>query len=80
MPRPKNIALPETIAAFCEKMDALEHECDVEIFEVHRGEDPFWDSLWDHPVIWSLVTGICCAVLPVAGILAWHISRGGMIF
>ena len=62
---------------FCVKMDELALECEMEVYEIHRGEDRLWDSLWDHPTVWTVVLGTLGAVLPMMGLLAWHISRGG---
>lgn len=79
MSRGKNPSLKLELNDFCTKMDELALECEMEIYEVHRGEDPLWDSLWDHPTVWSLFLGISAAVLPFLGLLAWHVGRGGQV-
>lgn len=71
--------LAPAINNFKARMDELALECDMEIFELHRGEDPFWDFLWDHEKSVTAVIGIVGAVAPIMGLIAWHLSRGGML-
>lgn len=80
MSKPKDPSIKVALNDFCVAMDELALECEMEIYEVHRGEDRLWDSLWDHPKLWSLFIGVSAAVLPIAGLMAWHISRGGTLF
>lgn len=73
-----NIA--QAVKDFEVKMQKCEDDLNREIIDIHRGEDPAWDHLWDHSKAYCVLFGAAAAILPVLGLMAWHISRGGTLF
>ena len=73
-----NIA--QAVKDFEVKMQKCEDDLNAAIIDIHRGEDPAWDHLWDHSKAYCVLFGAAAAILPVLGLMAWHISRGGTLF
>lgn len=73
-----NIA--QAVKDFEVKMQKCEDDLNAAIIDIHRGEDPAWDHLWDHSKAYCVLFGAAAAILPVLGLMAWHLSRGGTLF
>lgn len=72
--------ITKALRDFDKAMTDCENECITAAIAVHEGEDPFWDTLWKHEKAFCLLFGAGGAILPVLGLMAWHISRGGTLF
>lgn len=72
--------IKKALKDFETSMQKCEDDLNRTLIDIHRGEDPAWDHLWDHSEAYCVLFGAAAAILPVLGLMAWHISRGGTLF